>query len=218
MGRAKSSDPFANVLGAGRGLQGEQARERRREQDEREQLASARAFAVAQTTARQQALAECAATLSYSAGGGELFWHEGRGQVAWTMVGIEGWEQGTSAEWEIEQAFAALDFVNIIEILAEGVSPFDASNSPEELEDGELDGGWYRLPHNATVQSGTFTDAYERRHDAAAAAADVLGHNQWRAGVGSSRVQSEHSAYITAWVRAGHEASYRAYLAAEAAY
>jgi hypothetical protein len=209
------SDPFAGVLGAGRGLQGEQARQRNHEQDERERLARSRADAAARVLAQRQTLAATASTLSYSGSDAELFWHEERGQLSWLMAAAEGAGVGTSSAWEIEQAFAALDFVNIIETHQPG-SPHDCGDHFSEIEEGELAGGWYRVRHHAKIVEvpSARWDKYDPEFEAVAADADdELGRSVWRTGVGSSRLEHE---YGSTWVRRGHETDYQEYLAAEA--
>jgi len=197
VGRAKATaghlgDSFAGVFGSTRGLVGAHARQR----DDAIAVENEAMETAAVLKAQRQSLKGAAATLSHIGDYGWLFWHPQRGQIIWTAADSDG--DGTSTYGEIERAFAALDFVNSVEVIAEGY-PEDLGDLAEFTEDGELYNGWRRIAHEATVNADAEGDGDDTNDSE-----DV----KWQESASANRIGD-------AWVRPGHEDSYRAWIASQ---
>jgi hypothetical protein len=152
------------------------------------------------------ALGTAASELSCDGEYGILVWHEERGHVWWVAGDADGLDTGTSAQWQIEQAFAGLDFVNAATV-ANAATPPDAGDGFDPRT-GIMENGWRLVAHAATVIDEPPVRS-DKEHKAAAAA-DARGLKQWQAGAGNSRVDTTSD---SAWVRPGHEDAYREYVA-----
>jgi len=136
--------------------------------------------------------------LSHSGDYGHLYWHPERGHVFWTAADSDGPDMGVSAPWDIEEAFAAVDCVNMVSVEAEAMPTENA----ESLDYGEEEAdGWHPV-HNDAEEGGDpdlpdeeiavfVKEAEERRV-------------RWLAGLGGSRIGDT-------WVRPGHEAECQAW-------